>query len=94
MKKFFKILLLRHVWSDFEMISQKGSLDDPFQKLLAKFLSFKKHGSGEWGLLAVWPFLRTKSVTKKETNKCMAEIYDPGGIRTRAAQLINQYHNH
>ena len=51
MKKFLKILLLRHVWSDFEMISQKGSLDDPFQKLLTKFLSFKKHGSGEWGLL-------------------------------------------
>ena len=41
MKKFLKILLLRHVWSDFEMISQKGSMDDPFQKLLAKFLSFK-----------------------------------------------------
>ena len=41
MKKFLKILLLRHVWSDFEMISQTGSLDDPFQKLLAKFLSFK-----------------------------------------------------
>ena len=49
MKKFLKILLLRHVWSDFEMISQKGSLDDPFQKLLAKLLSFKKHGSGEMG---------------------------------------------
>ena len=27
-------------------------------------------------------FLRTKSVTKKEMNKCMAEIYDPGGTRT------------
>ena len=39
-------------------------------------------------------FLRTKSVTKKEMNKCMAEIYDPGGIRTRAAPLINQHHNH
>ena len=51
MKKFLKILLLRHVWSDFEMISQKGSLDDPFQKLLAKFLSFKKHGSGDTGYL-------------------------------------------
>ena len=38
--------------------------------------------------------LRTKSVTKKEMNKCMAEIYDPGGTRTRAARLINQYHNH
>ena len=40
------------------------------------------------------PILRTKSVTKKEMNKCMAEIYDPGGIRNRAAQLISQYHNH
>ena len=40
------------------------------------------------------PVLRTKSVTKKEMNKCMAEIYDPGGIRTRAARLISQYHNH
>ena len=39
-------------------------------------------------------FLRTKSVTKKEMNKCMAEIYDPGGIRTRSARLISQYHNH
>ena len=38
--------------------------------------------------------LRTKSVTKKEINKCIAEIYDPGGIRTRAAWLISQYHNH
>ena len=38
--------------------------------------------------------LRTKSVTKKEINKCMAEIYDPGGIRTRAARLISHYHNH
>ena len=37
------------------------------------------------------PILRTKSVTKKEMNKCMAEIYDPGGIRTRAARLISQY---
>ena len=38
--------------------------------------------------------LRTKSVTKKEMNKCKAEIYDPGGIRTRAARLISQNHNH
>ena len=38
-------------------------------------------------------FLRTKSVTKKEMNTCMA-VYDPGGIRTRAVRLINQYHNH
>ena len=38
--------------------------------------------------------LRTKSITKKEINKCMAEIYDPGGIWSRAARLISQYHNH
>ena len=38
--------------------------------------------------------LRTKFVTKKEMNKCMAEIYDPGGIRTRAARFVSQYHNH
>ena len=40
------------------------------------------------------PILRTKSVAKKEMNKCMAEIYDPGGTGTRAARLISQYHNH
>ena len=34
------------------------------------------------------PILRTKFVTKKEMNNCMAEICDPGGIRTRAARLI------
>ena len=28
--------------------------------------------------LTVEIILRTKSVTKKEMNKCMAEIYDPG----------------
>ena len=40
------------------------------------------------------PILRAKSVTKKVMNKCMAEIYDPGGIQTRAARFISQYHNH
>ena len=46
--------------------------------------------------LVVWEgvILQTKSVTKKEMNKCMEELYDPGGIRTRAAWLISQYHNH
>ena len=48
-------------------------------------------GKGENANLQV---LRTKSVRKKEMNKCMAEVYDPGGIRTRAALLISQYHNH
>ena len=42
----------------------------------------------------LYQLLRTKSVTKKEMNKCMAEIYDPGGIQTRAARLISQHHNH
>ena len=44
--------------------------------------------------MTLYVLLRTKSVTKQEMNKCMAEIYDPGGIRTRAARLISQYHNH
>ena len=53
MKKFLKNLLLRNCWSDFEIISQECSLGDPFQKMFAKFLSFHKHGSGEWGLLSL-----------------------------------------
>ena len=31
--------------------------------------------------------LRTKSVTKKEINKCMAEIYDPGGLRNQGRPI-------
>ena len=54
MKKFLKNLLLRNCWSDFEIISQECSLGDPFQKLFAKFWSVHKHGSGEWGLLALY----------------------------------------
>ena len=53
MKKFLKNLLLRNYWSDFEIISQECSLGDPFQKVSAKFWSIHKHGSGEWGLLAL-----------------------------------------
>ena len=47
MKKFLKNLRLRNCRSDFEIISQECSFGDPFQKL------FTKHGSGEWGLLAL-----------------------------------------
>ena len=53
MKKFLKNLL-RNRWSDFEMISQECSLGDPFQKLFAKILSIREHGSGEWELLALY----------------------------------------
>ena len=52
----------------------------------SEILSFGKRLIVRYSLL-----LRTKFVTKKEMNKCMAEIYDPGGIRTRAARLISQY---
>ena len=38
MKKFFKVLVLWNSWSDFEIISQKRSLDDPFQNMFAKLL--------------------------------------------------------
>ena len=51
MKKFFKVLVLRNSWSDFEIISQKRSLDDPFQNMFAKLLFVKKHGSGDRGYL-------------------------------------------
>ena len=44
MKKFFKVLVLWNSWSDFEIISQKRSLDDPFQNVFAKLLFVKKHG--------------------------------------------------
>ena len=40
------------------------------------------------------PILRTKFVTKKEMNKCMAEIKGSDSIWTRAAWLKSQYHNH
>ena len=53
MNKFLKNLLLRNCWSDFEIISQECSFGDPFQKVFAKFLSLHKHGSGEWGFLAL-----------------------------------------
>ena len=62
MKKFLKNLLLRNRWSDFEIISQECSLGDPFQKLFANFLSLRKHGSGEWGLLALY---RHEKIVKK-----------------------------
>ena len=52
-KQFFKNLLLLNCWSNFKIISQERSLGDPFQKLFAKVLSVHKHGSGEWGLLAL-----------------------------------------
>ena len=53
-KKFIKNLLLLNHWSDFEMISKECSLGDPFQIPFVKFLSVPKHGSGEWGLFAIY----------------------------------------
>ena len=53
-KQFFKNLLLWNRWSDFEIISQECFLGDPSKKVFAKFWSAQKHGSGEWGLLALW----------------------------------------
>ena len=53
MKKFLENLLLWNRSSDFEINLLECSLGDPFQKLFVKFLSIYKHGSGEWGLLAL-----------------------------------------
>ena len=52
MNKFLKNLW--NYWSDFEIMSKKCSLSDPFQKLFAKFWSVNKHGISEWGLLALY----------------------------------------
>ena len=41
--------LLWNCRANFEIILQKCSLGDPFQKVFAKFWSINKHGSGEWG---------------------------------------------
>ena len=54
MKKFLKNFFFQNRFSDFEIISLDCSLGDPFQKLFAKFLSIHKHGSGEWGLFALY----------------------------------------
>ena len=65
LKQFFKNLLLWNLWSDFEIISQECSLGGPFQKLCAKFRSVHKHGSGEWGLLALY---RHEEILKKSSS--------------------------
>ena len=62
MKKFLKNLLLRKGWSNFKIVSQEWSLGDLFQKLFAKFQSVNKHGSGKWGLCALY---RHKEILKK-----------------------------
>ena len=54
MKKFLKIFFLQNRLSDFEIISQECSLGDPFQKLIEKFRSVDKYGSGELGLFALY----------------------------------------
>ena len=66
MKKFIKNLLLRNRWSDFEIISQECSLGDPFQILFVKFCSVPKHGSGDWGLFALY---RLEEILKKSSSQ-------------------------
>ena len=63
-KQFLKSLLWNR-WSDFEIISHECSLGDPFQKLIAKFWSVHKHGSGEWGLVALYGH---KEILKKSSS--------------------------
>ena len=65
-KKFLKNLL-RIRWSDFEIISQECSLGDPFQSLVAKFLSVHKYTLVNWGFLHYMDmkkFLRNSPATK------------------------------
>ena len=70
-KKFLKNLL-RNCCSDFEIISQECSLDDPFQKVFAKFRSLHKHGSGEWGLLA--PYGHEKILKRSSSPKLLVRF--------------------
>ena len=57
MRKFLKNLLLGNRLSYFEIVSQECSLGDQFfKKLFPKFSSVHKHGSGEWGLLALYGY--------------------------------------
>ena len=65
MKKFLRNLLLWNRLSDFERISKECSLGDPFQKLFAKFWSIHKHGSGEWGCLALY---RNEQILRKSSS--------------------------
>ena len=60
-----KNLILWNCRSDFEIISQECSLDDPLQNLFAKFLSVHKHGSGKWGLLAPYGY---EEILKKSSS--------------------------
>ena len=71
MKKFLKNLLLRNCWSDFEIISQECSLDDPFQKVFPKFCSIHKYCSGEWGLLALYGH---EEILKKSSPKLLVRF--------------------
>ena len=42
MMKFFKILFLWNPWSDFEIISERCSLGDPFQNLFVEFWFYQE----------------------------------------------------
>ena len=56
-KEFFKNLLLRNRWSDFEIISQACSLCDLFQKFFMKFDSSKNMAAGGWGEVGLFSLL-------------------------------------
>ena len=65
-----KDLLLRNCWSDFEIISHDSSFGDPFQKLFTiKILIINKHGSGEWGLFALYR-QKKKNLQNSSSLKC------------------------
>ena len=83
MNKFLKNSLLWNYWSDFEIVSLKCSLSDPFQKLLAKFWSINKHGISE--LLALYKHTEvlvnsSLKARKKKLARIISKIQvsDPG----------------
>ena len=50
----FQNLLVRNHWTDFNIILQKCSFDDPLQRLFKPFGFVKKHGRRGWGLFSLY----------------------------------------
>ena len=54
MMKFFKILFLWNPWSDFEIISERCSLGDPFQNLFVNFDPLRNMALVDGGYLLLY----------------------------------------
>ena len=94
MLRWAKNCLLWNYSSDFEIISWKCSLGNPFQKLFAKFWSVNKHGVSEWGLLALY---RHKEILLNSSRKATKKKnglgnFENAGERSRAILALLLLH--